>query len=178
MIKNEFVALDRGLPKHPSEIISWRCLTTAPGADASAIHGRLGARVALLQSPILPAACSLYPEKEIFRNLPVDKPHTRIPRLTPPAFGCGCTRNLLKNDRFSAIALQRRQAARTQGIGRWRGKDRLKRLTHEVMMPRGQDPCVFAPLQNFALSSHLTVRRGITSFACRLGAQHGRLPPP
>jgi hypothetical protein len=78
MIKNEFIALDRGLLKHPSEVISWCCLTAAPGADASAIHGRLGARVALLQSPILPAAGSLYPEKELFRNLPVDKPHTCI----------------------------------------------------------------------------------------------------
>jgi hypothetical protein len=77
MVKDEFIALDRGLLKHPSEVISWRRLTAAPGSDASAIYGRLGARVALLQSPILPAARSLYPEKEIFRNLPVDKPHTR-----------------------------------------------------------------------------------------------------
>jgi hypothetical protein len=82
MIMDEFIALDRGLLKHRSEVISWRCLTAAPGSDASAIHGRLGARVALLQSPILPAAGSLYPEKEIFRNLPVDKPHTHIPRFT------------------------------------------------------------------------------------------------
>jgi hypothetical protein len=81
MVKNEFIALDRGLLKHPSEVISWRRLTAAPGADASAIHGRLGARVALLQSPILPAAGSLYPEKELFRNLPVDKPHTRVSRV-------------------------------------------------------------------------------------------------
>ena len=76
MVKGEFIALDRGLLKHPSTVMSWRCLTAAPGSDASAIHGRLGARVALLQSPILPAAILPYPEKEPFRNLPVDKPHT------------------------------------------------------------------------------------------------------
>ena len=76
MIKDEFIALDRGLLKHPSTVISWRCLTAAPASDASAIHGRLDARVALLQSPILPAAVLLYPGKELFRNLPVDKPHT------------------------------------------------------------------------------------------------------
>ena len=78
MVKDEFIALDRGLLKHRSEVISWRCLRAAPGAEASAIHGPLGARVALLQSPILPAAGLLYPEKELFRNLPVDKPHTRV----------------------------------------------------------------------------------------------------
>jgi hypothetical protein len=91
MIKDEFIALDRGLLQHPSTVISWRCLTAAPGSDASAIHGRLDARVALLQSPILPAAILLYPEKELFRNLPVDKPHTcnleplkpEMPRITP-----------------------------------------------------------------------------------------------
>ena len=76
MIKDEFIAWDRGLLEHPSTVISWRCLTAAPGSDASAIHGRLDARVALLQSPILPAAILLYPGKELFRNLPVDKPHT------------------------------------------------------------------------------------------------------
>jgi len=76
MVKNEFIALDRGLLQHPAKVISWRRLTAAPGADASAIHGRPGARVALLQSPILPAAASLYPEKALCRNLPVDKPHT------------------------------------------------------------------------------------------------------
>jgi len=54
MMKDEFIALDRGLLKHPSEVISWRRLTAAPGAEASAIHGRPGARVALLQSRYLP----------------------------------------------------------------------------------------------------------------------------
>src|ERR1039457_4816177 len=84
MIKDEFIALDRGLLKHPSTVISWRCLTAAPGSDASAIHGRLDARVALLQSPILPAAILLYPGKELFRNLPVDKPHTcNLRHVTP-----------------------------------------------------------------------------------------------
>jgi len=64
MIKDEFIALDRGLLKHPSTVISWRCRQAAPGSDASAIHGRLGAQVALLQSPILPAAVLLYPGKD------------------------------------------------------------------------------------------------------------------
>jgi hypothetical protein len=80
MIKNEFIALDRGLLKHPSEVISWCCLTAAPGADASAIHGRLGARVALLQSPILPAASSLYHKEADIRKIQFDKPHTRVLR--------------------------------------------------------------------------------------------------
>jgi hypothetical protein len=76
--------LDRGLLTHPSTVISWRCLTAAPGSDASAIHGRLSARVALLQSPILPAALSLYSGKRLFRNLPVDKPHTcNLRHVTP-----------------------------------------------------------------------------------------------
>jgi hypothetical protein len=53
MVHAEFIALDRGLLKHPAKVIFWRRLTAAPEADASAIHGRRGARVALLQSPIL-----------------------------------------------------------------------------------------------------------------------------
>ena len=75
-MNDEFIALNRGLLKHASETVSWRRLAAAPGADASAIHGRLGAQVALLQSPILPVAGSLYQEKALFRNVPVDKPHT------------------------------------------------------------------------------------------------------
>ena len=47
------------------------------GKDAFAIHGRQGAQVALLQSPILPAVSSVYLKKENFPGLPVDKPHTR-----------------------------------------------------------------------------------------------------
>ncbi|MCX6903353.1 MAG: hypothetical protein NTW03_07725, partial [Verrucomicrobia bacterium] len=85
----EFIALARGLLKHPAEIISWRRLTATPGLDASAIHGRLGAQVALLQSHILPAAGSLYPVKEIFCNVPVDKPHTRVSRFDFPVHGSG-----------------------------------------------------------------------------------------
>ncbi|MCX6905611.1 MAG: hypothetical protein NTW03_19460, partial [Verrucomicrobia bacterium] len=50
---------------------------------------RLGAQVALLQSPILPAAGSLYPVKEIFCNVPVDKPHTRISRFELPPYDSG-----------------------------------------------------------------------------------------
>jgi len=38
--------------------------------------GRLSARVALLQSPILSAAKSFYIRKGNFRGLPFDKPHT------------------------------------------------------------------------------------------------------
>jgi hypothetical protein len=37
----------------------------------------LGAQVALLQSPILPAVISHYIQNQNFRGLPVDKPHTR-----------------------------------------------------------------------------------------------------
>jgi hypothetical protein len=39
--------------------------------DASAIHGRLGAQVALLQSPILPDACSPYNKRPELRDLPL-----------------------------------------------------------------------------------------------------------
>jgi len=49
--------------------------TSGPGMNASAFHGRQGAQVALLQSPILPTARSLYIRNQIFRG-PVDKPHT------------------------------------------------------------------------------------------------------
>jgi len=40
--------------------------------------GKLSARVALLQSPILSAAKSFYIRTGNFRRLPVDKPHTRL----------------------------------------------------------------------------------------------------
>ena len=76
MIKDEFIALDRGLLKHPSTVISWRRLKAAPGSDASAIHGRLGAQVAPLQSPILPAAVSFYSKIASLREIPVDNTHT------------------------------------------------------------------------------------------------------
>src|ERR1700731_3273478 len=42
-----------------------------PGVDASAIHGRLGARVALLQSPILPAAVQDTSRENIFEAFPL-----------------------------------------------------------------------------------------------------------
>src|SRR6267142_3146300 len=76
---DEFNALIRGLPsirdtKNPGSRIG-------AGTDASAFHGRLGAQVALLQSPILPAVNSPYTKRINFRGLPVDKPHTRIPRF-------------------------------------------------------------------------------------------------
>ena len=38
--------------------------------------------IALLQSPILPDVLSPYIKKRNFRGLPVDKPHTRVPRFT------------------------------------------------------------------------------------------------
>ncbi len=77
MVCAEFFALTRGLLSHPSKASSRRGLTAAPGTDASAIHGRLGAQVALLQSPILPAATKPYLATAPLFNLPVDKPHTR-----------------------------------------------------------------------------------------------------
>src|ERR1035438_9592278 len=61
-----------------------------------------------------------------------------VPRPNCVAF-LGCTRNLLENARFSAIALQRAE--------RWEGKDRLEPLTPQVMPPRNRNPCVLAPLR-------------------------------
>ena len=43
----------------------------------------LGARVALLQSPILPVAKLFYTQSQNFPRLPVDKPHTHHPWLDP-----------------------------------------------------------------------------------------------
>src|SRR4051812_35766917 len=79
---NEFNALNRGLrsireTKNPGA-------KSGAGTDASAFHGRPGARVALLQSPILPAAITLYRKKRIVRGLPIDKPHTRVSGLKFP----------------------------------------------------------------------------------------------
>src|SRR5712672_3536926 len=76
---DEFYALIRGRrsirdTKNPGS-------TIGAGTDASAFHGRLGAQVALLQSPILPAVNSPYTKRINFRGLPVDKPHTRILRF-------------------------------------------------------------------------------------------------
>jgi hypothetical protein len=73
---DEFIALDPGLLRHPLEAISRRHRQAAPGADASAIQGRLSAQVALLQSPILPAAQLPYPRQIEFNNIPVDDTHT------------------------------------------------------------------------------------------------------
>ena len=81
----EFDALTRG----------WRSLRQnnnpgpriRAGTDASAIHRRLGAQVALLQSPILPAAyLPCIERRRTFRGLPVDKPHTRNSRTRFFAF--------------------------------------------------------------------------------------------
>src|SRR6266567_8560094 len=78
MVYDEFIALDRGLLRHPARALPRRHLKAAPGVDASAIHGRLGAQAALLQSPILPAARSRYTSNKTFQNFPVDKPHTCV----------------------------------------------------------------------------------------------------
>src|SRR5467141_3692360 len=78
MVYNKFIALGRGLLRHPPKGICRHCLAAVPTEDASAIHGQPGAQFALLQSPILPAACSRYSEKENFPMSPVDKPHTRV----------------------------------------------------------------------------------------------------
>ena len=43
--------------------------------------GRLGAQVALLQSPILPTAGTRYVKNSIFEKVPIDKPHTGNPWL-------------------------------------------------------------------------------------------------
>jgi hypothetical protein len=48
----EFIALSRGLRSMPE--LKNPGPNNGVGTDASAIHGRLGAQVALLQSPILP----------------------------------------------------------------------------------------------------------------------------
>ena len=54
--------------------------TRGPGRepDAFAIHGRLGAQVALLQSLILPTAMITYHKRRNFSGGPVDKPHICI----------------------------------------------------------------------------------------------------
>jgi len=78
MSYDEFIALDPGLLRHPSEGISRRHRQAAPGADASAIQGRLSAQVALLQSPILPAAQPAYPQQTKPSNISVDDTHTCI----------------------------------------------------------------------------------------------------
>ena len=92
MNRIEFIALNRGLLRHPAKTISRRHRQAAPGADASAIHGRLGARVALLQSPILPAARSSYSKEKVFRSIPVDNTHTRLRCVSgecPASLPCG-----------------------------------------------------------------------------------------
>jgi hypothetical protein len=78
----EFNALRRGLRSIPAK--KNPDTRIGAGTDASAIHGRLGAQVALLQSPILPAANLPYTQKKSFPGFPVDKPHTSISRLKNP----------------------------------------------------------------------------------------------
>src|SRR5258708_5555722 len=63
---DEFNALSHGLRSIPGKKNPGTQI--GAGTDASAIHGRLGAQVALLQSPILPAVSSLYVKEEIFEG--------------------------------------------------------------------------------------------------------------
>jgi hypothetical protein len=72
----EFFALRRGLRSIPEKKNPGTQIDV--GMDASAFHGRHGAQVALLQSPILRTAQTPYIGKANFRGLPVDKPHTGI----------------------------------------------------------------------------------------------------
>lgn len=51
VVVNEFFALDHGLRSHPQPEVPAQD-SNSDRADASAIHGRPGAQVALLQSPI------------------------------------------------------------------------------------------------------------------------------
>jgi hypothetical protein len=75
MVYAEFNASTRGLRSIPEKKNPGA--RNGAGTDASAIHGRRGAQVALLQSLILPAANLPYTTRKKFRGLPVDKPHTR-----------------------------------------------------------------------------------------------------
>ena len=92
MSYDEFIALDPGLLRHPAQShLPAPPGQAAPGADASAFQGRLSAQVALLQSPILPAADSLYPQQnETFRSIPVDNTHTRDSGEAPAGLRRGC----------------------------------------------------------------------------------------
>ncbi len=89
------------------------------GMDASAIHGRPGAQVALLQSPILPAVSSPYIKRGNFRGLPVDKPHTSIPRLLLPRSVVAVPGRAARSvSRFNSS--NSRRAKRTYGIPKYR----------------------------------------------------------
>ncbi len=76
MSYDEFIALNPGLLWHPAKAIPRRHRQVAPGADASAIQGRLSAQVAFLQSQYLSAAHPPYFQHSNSRNLPVDNSDT------------------------------------------------------------------------------------------------------
>src|SRR6266436_9737205 len=115
MVYDEFIALDRGLLRHPARALPRRHLKAAPGVDASAIHGRLGAQAALLQSPILPAARSRYTSNKTFQNVPVDKPHTRVWRaLFLPYSRYACCFRYSPSLRSAASAISFSPAARAR----------------------------------------------------------------
>ena len=115
-----------------------------PGVDATAIHGRLGARVALLQSPILPIARSAYILAQKFQKLSVDKPHTRVWRVwrasgpaNRPSFSCLSSLSWFLGSRFMVFAglglpgIRRTEAgaARSQALRRsLRGRTQCRAL--------------------------------------------------
>src|ERR1035438_7530263 len=57
---------------------------------------------------------------------------------------------------------QRRQESRTQGTGRWRGKDKSSWLTQRVMVPGNRPPCVSAPLR-LCVGSQVRIARSNSS---------------
>jgi hypothetical protein len=106
MVYREFIALAmvcRGIHcLYPSALQS----CNADG-DAPAIQGRLGAQVALLQSPILPTARETYFKKTNFRALPIDKPHTRNLRIKNFCVLCGGLTRICANGTLDRYAGER-----------------------------------------------------------------------
>jgi len=86
MSYDEFFALDPGLLRPPLETGRQHHRQAAPATDASAFQERLSAQVALLQSPILPAAQPPYRQQIEFSNIPVDDTHTSP--IVSEGFGC------------------------------------------------------------------------------------------
>lgn len=75
---DEFYALDRGLRCHPQTNIPAQIPPERDrtGRDAFAIHGRLGARVALPQSPVFPNAHKKY-QRKLENQLQKELNHSR-----------------------------------------------------------------------------------------------------
>src|SRR5579859_7632205 len=93
----EFNALHRGCAAFLKRKIP--APTLGAGTDASAIHGRSGAQVALLQSPILPTVGSPYLNNRNFREPLLDKTHTcsSVVKTQPPSDDASVTSPLLKS---------------------------------------------------------------------------------